>query len=343
MKRFALTRITTLAVCFAMVVGTLPGYAVTPATDYSGNVPTRAMVAGRTIQGMTYADARAAVATGVVLPALATITVKGKGKTLTFSPVKTKAVLVDIDATLHKAYDSTAAVDATYTLEPVLVTQPKVISGWSASIAKKINRSRANAYRTVNKKKHRLDLHAERVGYSVDKSKTTAKLSAVVVSEIASAGLKPATVVPVVAESKPKVTRKNITKAILIVQSQFKIRLYKGAKIEKTYRCAVGMPQYPTPTGKFKVTGKVKNPVWHNPGSGWAAHMPATIKGGPNNPLGTRAIYTSAPGIRMHGVPASENWSIGHRASHGCLRMHRKDVENFYPRVPVGITVWIIK
>ena len=91
------------------------------------------------------------------------------------------------------------------------------------------------------------------------------------------------------------------------------------------------------------MTGKVKNPTWRNPYSDWSKNMPAAIHGGVNNPLGTRAIYISASGIRMHGVPASENSSIGHRASHGCMRMKRHDAEDFYPRVPVGITVWIIK
>jgi len=341
MKRFALTRITTLAVCFAMVAGALPGYALTPATDTPGTVPSHAYVGDRDLFGMTEADARAAVATGVVVPSLAPITVTGKGKTLTFSPRKS-AVTVNIDATLQQAYSATDTV-TTYTLNPVLVSHPTVISAWATSVAKKINRSRKSAYRTVSKKYHKLVLHKEIVGYQVHKAKTAAKLTDVVASEIASPGLKPAAVTAVVIEHKPKVTRKNIAKAILVVQSQFKIKLYKGAHVEKTYRCAVGTAAHPTPNGKFKVTNKVKNPSWHNPGSAWAANMPSYIGPGPNNPLGTRAIYISASGIRMHGIPASENWSIGHRASHGCMRMWRKSVEDFYPRVKVGITVWIIK
>ena len=48
-------------------------------------------------------------------------------------------------------------------------------------------------------------------------------------------------------------------------------------------------------------------------------------------------------GVRFHGVPHSEDSSIGHAASHGCLRMHRKDVENLFPRVSVGTRVYIIK
>jgi len=341
MKRFALTRITTLALCFAMLAGTLPGYALTPAAVHSDPVPTHAYVGDRDLFGLSDAEARAAITTGVAVPALNKITVKGKGKTLTFAPGKS-AVYVNVDATLQKAYSATDTV-TTYTLNPVLATKSSVVSGWAKTIAKKINRSRKNAYRTVYKKKHKLVLHKERIGYQVHQAKTTTKLAAAIASEIASTGVKPATVTPVVILNKPKVTRRNIAKAILVVQSQFKIKLYKGAHVEKTYRCAVGTAAHPTPNGKFKVTQKVKNPSWHNPGSAWASGMPSYIGPGPNNPLGTRAIYISASGIRMHGIPASENWSIGHRASHGCMRMWRGSVEDFYPRVKVGITVWIIK
>jgi lipoprotein-anchoring transpeptidase ErfK/SrfK len=342
MKRFALTRITTLAVCFALLAGTLPGYAYAPAVVHPETVPSHAYVGDRDLFGLTDADARAAITTGVAVPALAAVTVKGKGKTLTFRPSKS-AVVVDVDATLQKAYDSTVSADTTYALTPALSLKSSVVTGWAETVAKKINRSKKNAYRSVYKKKHKLVLHKEIVGYQVHKAKTATKLNAAVASEIASIGLKPATVTAVVIEHKPKVTRKNIPKAILVVQSQFKIKLYKGAHVEKTYRCAVGTAAHPTPNGKWKVTNKVKNPSWHNPGSAWAANMPSYIGPGPNNPLGTRAIYINASGIRMHGIPASENWSIGHRASHGCMRMLRSSVEDFYPRVKVGITVWIIR
>ena len=88
-------------------------------------------------------------------------------------------------------------------------------------------------------------------------------------------------------------------------------------------------------------------PRWTNPGGRWGIGMPPSIGPGPNNPLGTRALYVYKgkrdTGVRMHGVPPSENSSIGHAKSHGCLRMVRKDVENFFPRVTVGTIVYIIK
>jgi lipoprotein-anchoring transpeptidase ErfK/SrfK len=69
--------------------------------------------------------------------------------------------------------------------------------------------------------------------------------------------------------------------------------------------------------------------------------MPATIGPGPNNPLGTRALNLNASGIRIHGTTA--NSSIGTAASHGCMRMHRWDIEDLYDRVEVGTPVLIVR
>jgi lipoprotein-anchoring transpeptidase ErfK/SrfK len=68
--------------------------------------------------------------------------------------------------------------------------------------------------------------------------------------------------------------------------------------------------------------------------------MPPYIPPGPGNPLGTRALNLSAPGIRIHGT--IKNYSIGTAASHGCMRMHMWDVEDLYPRVKVGTRVIIV-
>lgn len=102
------------------------------------------------------------------------------------------------------------------------------------------------------------------------------------------------------------------------------------------------MPRYPTPLGWWKIVAKQVDPTWRNNGAEWATTMPDSIPGGPFGPLGTRALYLNASGIRTHGIPPSEDWSIGNAASHGCMRMHRWDVEDLYPRVPVGTRVIIV-
>ena len=67
--------------------------------------------------------------------------------------------------------------------------------------------------------------------------------------------------------------------------------------------------------------------------------LPLQIPGGPTNPLGTRALYLDAPGIRIHGTWDSS--SIGTAASHGCIRMHVQDSEELYPLVPIGTQVLV--
>ena len=64
------------------------------------------------------------------------------------------------------------------------------------------------------------------------------------------------------------------------------------------------------------------------------------FKGTPENPLKSRwlGIFN---GAGIHGVDPSEYGTIGHAASHGCVRMRIADVEDLYPRVPVGAPIFI--
>jgi lipoprotein-anchoring transpeptidase ErfK/SrfK len=143
-----------------------------------------------------------------------------------------------------------------------------------------------------------------------------------------------------VTRMKPTITDKNIGQVIVIRLSQEKLYLYDRMKLKKTYSVATGQPLYPTPTGHFEIITKEINPTWINPArSTWGKDEPAEIPPGPGNPLGTRAMALSAPGILIHGTP--EDWSIGHAESHGCIRMHMWDVEQLFPLVTVGTPVII--
>ncbi len=137
----------------------------------------------------------------------------------------------------------------------------------------------------------------------------------------------------------PQVSDEQVGKVIVVDKSKHRLTLYNNMEIEKQYPVAVGMPSWPTPSGTYKVISKQKNPSWVNPGTSWAATMPPYIPPGPGNPLGTRAIGTSAPGVFIHGTYSS--WSIGTSASHGCIRMYIKDSEDLFERVEIGIPVLI--
>jgi lipoprotein-anchoring transpeptidase ErfK/SrfK len=141
---------------------------------------------------------------------------------------------------------------------------------------------------------------------------------------------------------EPKVGNKDLGKTIVVDLSANTLVLYDGFKVERDYRVATAAPGFETPLGTWTVIGKVENPTWINPApNGWGAGEPAKILPGPGNPLGTRALYLDAPGIRIHGTYSSD--SIGTHASHGCIRMLISDSEDLYPRVPVGSKVLIVE
>ncbi|HET6171462.1 MAG TPA: L,D-transpeptidase family protein [Gaiellales bacterium] len=123
---------------------------------------------------------------------------------------------------------------------------------------------------------------------------------------------------------------------IVVHLSRFRVTLIRDGKRIFSAPIAIGMAAHPTPTGTYEVIAKIRNPTWVPPNSPWAAGLEA-IPPGVNNPLGTRWIGTSAPNIGFHATPA--DYSVGHAASHGCMRMHRADVERLYDLIRVGTPV----
>jgi lipoprotein-anchoring transpeptidase ErfK/SrfK len=140
----------------------------------------------------------------------------------------------------------------------------------------------------------------------------------------------------------PTVSDDKLGKTIIVRISQNMLYLYDGLKLDRKYQVATGqLGVFPTPMGHFQIINKRINPTWVNPApNGWGAGEPDFIPPGPDNPLGTRALDLSAPGIRIHGTPA--DYSIGHHASHGCIRMHIPESEQLYGLVEVGTPVIIV-
>ena len=143
---------------------------------------------------------------------------------------------------------------------------------------------------------------------------------------------------------KPNVTFANLSRVyntvLTIDRDNFKLRLFKGLKFRKSYGIAVGMAGLDTPAGRYAIQNKQVNPAWHVPNSAWAGSLAGQVipGGAPNNPLKARWLGI-ANGVGIHGT--AEDWSIGTRASHGCIRMHVSDVVELFGRVPVGTPVLI--
>jgi lipoprotein-anchoring transpeptidase ErfK/SrfK len=136
----------------------------------------------------------------------------------------------------------------------------------------------------------------------------------------------------------PKLTRANFGAVIVIRRSSNELRYYWGAKLVRTFGVATGQAVYPTPTGQFSVVDMQQNPWWRPPDSPWAKGL-KPIPPGPGNPLGTRWMGLSAPGVGMHGTP--DDASIGYSASHGCIRMHIPDAVWLFQHVRLGTQVII--
>jgi lipoprotein-anchoring transpeptidase ErfK/SrfK len=138
----------------------------------------------------------------------------------------------------------------------------------------------------------------------------------------------------------PTITRGNYGPVVVVRRSSRRLYLYSGMRFVRRFRIAVGMPAYPTPLGRFYIVVRERNPTWNPPNRDWAAGA-EPIPPGPGNPLGTRWMGLSAPGIGIHGTPTPS--SIGTAASHGCIRMYTWGAEWLFERVRVGTTVFIVR
>jgi lipoprotein-anchoring transpeptidase ErfK/SrfK len=139
---------------------------------------------------------------------------------------------------------------------------------------------------------------------------------------------------------KPAMTQRQLPPALVVDRTLHHVTLFdKHGKAVRTLGVAVGQSQYPTPVGRFEIIEKQLNPWWYPPNSAWAAGE-KPVPPGPGNPLGTRWMGLSAPGVGLHGTPDAA--SVGYSASHGCIRMRIPDAEWLFVHVRVGSPVWII-
>lgn len=117
-------------------------------------------------------------------------------------------------------------------------------------------------------------------------------------------------------------------------------RLYlvlDGGKAMK-YGVGVGRDGF-TWSGTHSITRKAEWPGWTPPAQmrKRVPDLPAYMPGGPDNPLGARALYIGSTLYRVHGT--SEPWSIGQAVSSGCIRLTNEDITDLYERVQVGARI----
>lgn len=110
-----------------------------------------------------------------------------------------------------------------------------------------------------------------------------------------------------------------------------KLAVVEDGEVVRVYPVAVGKQSTPSPAGSFEIINRVTNPTYYHKGE--------VIEPGPSNPVGTRWIGLNQKGYGIHGTNAPR--SIGKAASHGCIRMAQRDLEELFEIVQVGDEVEI--
>lgn len=127
---------------------------------------------------------------------------------------------------------------------------------------------------------------------------------------------------------------------IVLNLAEMKLYLFeKPGQAPIVYSISPGREGLNTPVGETTVTAKRENPTW-TPTERMRKEDPtlkATYPPGPDNPLGTHALYLGWPQMRIHGT--NKPYAIGRLASSGCIRMYPEAIRDIYQRVPVGTKI----
>ena len=125
---------------------------------------------------------------------------------------------------------------------------------------------------------------------------------------------------------------------IIINTDRRYLYLVLGNGKAKRYGIGVGRSGF-TWSGTEKISRKREWPDWTPPAEMIARDpsLPRHMKGGPDNPLGARAMYLGNTLYRIHGT--AQPWTIGTNVSSGCIRLRNEDVEDLYAKVKIGTKV----
>jgi lipoprotein-anchoring transpeptidase ErfK/SrfK len=319
------------------------GFAWSAADDFASAtiVPAGVRLGETDLSGMTADEARQAIESVVAEPMMQPIEVTFQDRSFTFQPSGT--LQIDVDAMMEQAFaPRTGSILAervfrrvtdqpeTVEVEPVLAVEEGPLTEWVALTASTIDTPAIDA--TMTLVADEIVTQRSAPGYETDTDDAAARLTEAMLSGKKQVALPVQTV-------EPAVNDVDLGRIIVVDLSERRLYLYNNLELEKTFGIAIGTAGHRTPRGSWQIINKRYMPAWSNPGSSWAASMPAYIPPGPSNPLGTRALDLDAPAIRIHGT--TNNGSIGRAASHGCMRMHRWDIEELYDLVSIGTKVFI--
>jgi lipoprotein-anchoring transpeptidase ErfK/SrfK len=185
----------------------------------------------------------------------------------------------------------------------------------------------------------RLSIRPARAGYDIDRRALRRRIAAALRDPAAPRVLRAArrTIEPRI--RRREVLARNRT-VVTVHRRGFRLRVFKRLRQVASHPVAVGMPGHATPRGRFRIANRAVDPAWAAPDKPWAgAYRGEVVAGGAvANPLKARWLGI-VDGVGIHGTAAT--WSLGRRASHGCIRMAVPAVKRVFRLVPVGARVMI--
>ena len=127
------------------------------------------------------------------------------------------------------------------------------------------------------------------------------------------------------------------------------MRIYyypKGKSLVHTWPISIGRVGWETPLGETSIVRKAAHPTWTPPESIRKEYaergepLPRVVRPGPDNPLGSHALYLGLPAYLIHGT--NRPYSIGMRVSHGCVRMYPEHVAELFEMAKSGTPVTLV-
>lgn len=316
-------------------------------TTHKDTISEGVTIGGVDVGGLEADAARSQVRTNLVSPLEKTITVKYGGEDYTLTPRELN-IRADVDGMVDQAlaasqqgglpsrtWRSLTGEEVDEAIQPQIAYSHEAVDHFVDHINSKLSRDPVDA--SVEPSVGALEPVAAKPGAKVDEGALRSDVEAALQDPAERA------VKADVEKVEPDVTTAQLAKKyptyIVVDRANFTLSLFRNLKLEKTYTVSVGAEGYDTPTGLYNIQNKQVDPTWNVPESAWAGSLAGeSIPAGPENPLKARwmGIYN---GAGIHGT--DDVASLGHAASHGCIRMGIPDVIDLYDRVDVGTPVYI--
>ncbi len=311
---------------------------------HRGEMFPNTVILGVDVTGMTREEAVEAVTEQAVRPLMLPLTLQFRGEQWVLDPAEL-GLEVDVESLVQQAYDEgwnrsvferafrrafNRPGDINIGLECYM--DAHALKEKLSAVAADIDQEVRNASLDFDFQTGKLTFHPSRDGLWMDVDATAQLVQSALCGENR-------VLEPVVAVTPPSLSSDDVKTVLVVDIMGNTLRWYDKDTLVKTYYVATGEPKYPTPLGKFYIIRKEENPVWINPNVEWSKNMPPRIEPGPDNPLGVRALVTSAAGgtVLIHGT---KNLVPG-LYSHGCIRMSNQAILELFDHVSVGTPLFI--